>query len=159
MLDSAEKIGHVLATWPKQPQLPVAVNSWKQMVEQRGIEPLTSALRMGKIAHCIFWHWVTCSDITYNSSTGCSRHRSKFLCSFWHRFTSICRESSDESVTFLMTFLLCDPLQLGAPFSPNSPILPLDGYLTINEHRASWICKVHRFAEFSGPRRQRFIRF
>ena len=70
------------------------------MVEQRGIEPLTSALRMEKQAHCSFWHSVTCSDITYDSSMGCSHHRSKFLCSFCHRFSSICIKSSDESVTF-----------------------------------------------------------
>ena len=49
---SARKNVQVWASWKKQPPAAVAASRCGELVEQRGIEPLTSALRMGFMVHC-----------------------------------------------------------------------------------------------------------
>ena len=71
---------------------------------QPGGELLASALRTGLIVHCIHLHAVTFSDINLQLFNRLQPSQDQFLVQFLTSISSICRESSDESVTFCGPF-------------------------------------------------------
>jgi len=76
----------------------------EKLVEQRRVELLASALRTGLIVHCIHLHAVTFSDINLQLFNRLQPSQDQFLVQFLTSISSICRESSDESVTFFGPF-------------------------------------------------------
>jgi len=60
------------------------------MVEQRGVEPLTSALRMGLDQHCMVCHAVASNDINLQFLNRLQPAQEKFLWQYFdiefHRF-------------------------------------------------------------------------